>query len=118
LGSARAVPAPGASRPRPQTKNEPIGTQVIEGLLCDGTRNTITYPIGMFGNDREIVATGETWVSQELRAPVLTKRSDPRSGESVTKLTEINRAEPDPALFLPPPDYTIEDQQPPVQKKQ
>ena len=117
VDSAPPAPQAGALRPRPQTKNEPIGTQVIEGLLCDGTRNTITYPVGMFGNDREIVATGETWTSQELRIPVLTRRSDPRSGESVTKLTEINRTEPDPALFLPPPDYKIEDQPAPAPSK-
>ena len=109
-GSAPSAPPPVASRPRPQTKNDPIGTQVIEGLLCDGTRNTITYPVGMFGNDRDIVATGETWISQELHIPVLIKRSDPRSGENVTKLTDINRSEPDPAFFAPPPDYTIQDQ--------
>lgn len=113
-----SAPSPVASRPRPQTKNDPIGTQVIEGLLCDGTRNAITYPVGMFGNDRDIVATGETWTSQELRIPVLIKRSDPRSGENVTKLTEINRSEPDPAFFTPPPDYTIQDQPAPAPPRQ
>jgi hypothetical protein len=72
----------------------------------------------MFGNDRDIVATGETWTSQELRIPILIKSSDPRSGENVTKLTEINRSEPYPALFTPPPDYTIQDQPAPVPPKQ
>jgi hypothetical protein len=33
--------------------------------------------------------------------------SDARSGDSTTRLTNISRAEPDPALFQVPPDYYI-----------
>jgi hypothetical protein len=40
---------------------------------------------------------------------VLTRTSDPRRGESTTKLTNISRAEPDPSLFQPPAGYEIVD---------
>lgn len=40
---------------------------------------------------------------------ILTKRSDPRTGETVTKLTNISRAEPAHALFEPPADYKVSD---------
>ncbi len=30
---------------------------------------------------------------------------------NITRLTEISRAEPDPAVFGPPPDYKIVDQE-------
>ena len=35
---------------------------------------------------------------------------DPRSGETTTKLENVSRTQPDPALFLPPPDYKIVDE--------
>jgi hypothetical protein len=38
---------------------------------------------------------------------VLTKHSDPRSGETTYRLLNIVRAEPDRSLFTVPPDYTI-----------
>jgi hypothetical protein len=110
-GGTTITPAP---RPvtvrRPQSKSESIGTQVMEGLLCDGHRTITTYPAGVSGNDRDIVTTMESWVSQELHIVVVNSTSDPRSGDSVTKLTNISRSEQDPALFVIPGDYTIRDQ--------
>jgi hypothetical protein len=40
---------------------------------------------------------------------ILSKRSDPRFGESTYQVTNIVRSEPDAALFQIPPDYTIID---------
>jgi hypothetical protein len=65
--------------------------------------------VGSVGNDREIVATNETWFSKQLGVAVLRKNSDPRSGDTTMKLTDISLVEPDPALFMPPVDYTIKD---------
>jgi len=48
---------------------------------------------------------GESWYSQELHEVVLRKRSDPRSGESVYRLTDIRRGEPDASLFQVPGGY-------------
>jgi hypothetical protein len=41
---------------------------------------------------------------------VLTRHSDPRSGESTYRLTGIVRAEPDRSLFEVPSDYTVREQ--------
>jgi hypothetical protein len=35
------------------------------------------------------------------------KQVNPNGGEDVTRLTRISAAEPDPALFQPPWEYTI-----------
>jgi len=67
--------------------------------------------VGSQGNDRPIVAVNENWYSDELQTQILSKRSDPRYGESVDRLTNIDRSEPDPSLFLPPADYTITEPQ-------
>ena len=49
----------------------------------------------------------ERWFSDELAMAVRITRSDPRSGETVYRLTNIVRAEPPPDLFTVPPDYKI-----------
>lgn len=94
----------------PQVSHESLGAQTIEGVLAEGTRTTMTFPVGAVGNDRPITTVEETWTSPELKVIVLSKNSDPRSGESTTRLTNISRAEPDAALFQVPPDYQVLDQ--------
>jgi hypothetical protein len=106
------TPAPVAitaerTRPYPETSRESLGTQVIEGVLTEGTRFTTTYPVGSIGNDQPVTTVQETWTSPDLQAIVLSKTSDPRNGQSTTKLTNIVIAEPDPALFQVPAEYSI-----------
>jgi hypothetical protein len=45
---------------------------------------------------------------------VYRKSSDPRFGDFVTRLTNIQLGAPDPTLFEPPADYTIIDDKEPV----
>jgi hypothetical protein len=40
---------------------------------------------------------------------VFTRHSDPRTGESIYRLQNIVRAEPDRSLFMVPPDYEIKE---------
>jgi hypothetical protein len=42
----------------------------------------------------------------------MTKHSDPRFGETVYRLTNISRTEPDASLFQVPADYKIKDAPP------
>jgi len=83
-------------------KHESLGVQTIEGVSAEGTRDTRTIPAGAIGNEKPIVITSETWTSPDLQTVVLSKRNDPRFGETVYKLTGITRSEPDPSLFQPP----------------
>ena len=97
-----------------EAKREQLGTQLIEGVEAEGTRITHTIPAGSVGNERPIEVSTERWFSQELKMEVLVKTIDPRSGESIQRLTNINRSEPDPSLFEIPSDYTVREIQPPV----
>jgi hypothetical protein len=90
-----------------ESKQEDLGTQVIEGVACTGSRETRTIPAGAIGNERPIDIVSEIWTSPELKMVVLSKHSDPRFGENVYRLTDLNRAEPDPALFQLPSNYKI-----------
>lgn len=97
---------------------ESLGQQMIEGVLCEGRRTTSTIPAGAAGNDLPITIVNEQWYSLELQVFVLTKQSDPRSGETIYRLVNINRSEPDRALFEVPADYSIiEKSGPPAKKK-
>jgi hypothetical protein len=91
----------------PQAQTESLGTQTIEGLAAEGTRTTITIPAGQFGNDRPIVIVAERWYSPVLQTVVMSKHTDPRMGETVFRLTNINRTEPAASLFTVPADYTV-----------
>lgn len=86
-------------------KHESLGTQVIEGVNCDGIRETKVIPAGAIGNERPLEITSESWTSQDLHVLVLRKRNDPRLGETVYKLTNIKLGEPDASLFQLPSGY-------------
>jgi hypothetical protein len=100
-------PSPPPRELMPHSQSEDLGTQMIEGVWAKGTRTTTTIPANSVGNDRPIVSVVENWLSEELGLNVSMKRSDPRYGDVTERVTNIDRSEPDPALFRPPADYTI-----------
>jgi hypothetical protein len=88
---------------------ESLGTRQIEGVSAEGTRSTTTIPAGQVGNLNPIHLVTERWFSKQLQMAVLITRRDPRSGETVYRLTSIVRAEPPPDLFSVPSDYRVVD---------
>ena len=86
-----------------------LGIKDIEGVRAEGTRTEHTIAAGEIGNDRPITIVSEQWYSPDLKLVVLSRRSDPRSGETVYRLTNIRRSEPSAQLFSVPSDYTIDD---------
>lgn len=86
---------------------EQLGTQVIEGVVAEGVRSTMTIPAGTIGNERPINVVSERWTSPDLKVIVQSRQSDPRFGETTYRLTNIVRAEPPAALFEVPPDFTV-----------
>lgn len=97
----------------PKPKKEKLESQMIEGVLAEGTRITVTIPAGEFDNEQAMEITHEQWYSPELQMVVLMKHSDPRFGVTEFHLTNISRGEPDHALFEPPTGYkTISPREP------
>src|SRR5277367_996323 len=84
-----------------------LGTQTIGGVTAEGTRYTRTIPAGQIGNAKPIVIVTERWYSADLQMVVMTKRSDPRSGDTGFQMTIIARTEPAASLFQVPTDYTL-----------
>jgi hypothetical protein len=86
-----------------------LGTQPIPiaGVSAQGTQVTHTIPVGQIGNDKAITIVSEHWYSNDLQMVVMSKRSDPRFGDTTYTLTNIQRQEPAASLFAVPSDYTV-----------
>jgi hypothetical protein len=88
-------------------QTESLGKEVIEGFVAEGVRTTILIPPGKIGNDKPLEIVHERWYSPELQMILLSKHSDPRWGETVYKLRNIDRGAPDPSLFSLPDPSTL-----------
>jgi hypothetical protein len=88
-------------------KGEPLGKKSIEGVIAEGTRNVQTIETGAIGNDRPIQIVNEHWYSEELGMMILSKRTDPRTGDESFRVTNIRHGDPASYLFQPPPDARV-----------
>ena len=86
---------------------ESLGKRTIEGVNAEGNRTVNTIKAGSIGNDRDIQVTGESWYSPELQTMVMSKHTDPRTGEESFRLVNVNRNEPASYLFQLPAGYTM-----------
>ena len=93
----------------PKPVREKLGSQVVEGVMAEGTRTTLTIPAGEFDNEQPMVISHEEWYAPELQMIVLMKHNDPRFGDTTFKLTNILRGEPAADLFQPPAGYQVVD---------
>ncbi len=83
-----------------------IGERNIEGLKVTGSRLEFTIDAGKVGNEQPITVRTDQWFSPDLGVVVSSTHRDPMIGESSYRLEQINRVEPDEALFVVPADYT------------
>lgn len=102
---------------KPEAKTETLGKQMIEGVEAEGTRSTITIPVGKIGNDQPLEIISERWYAPALQEVILSKHSDPRYGVNTYRLKNINRTEPTASLFQLPADYTQREDQGPKFKR-
>ena len=109
LEAKAAAPVAPKQEERAQVSRDSLGTETMDGVLVKGTRTRTIYPVGSLGNDRPLTVVRESWISPELAIVVMTKVSDPRTGEFTSRLTNISHSEPDPSLFQVPADYQVID---------
>jgi hypothetical protein len=80
---------------------EALGERDIEGVAATGLM--MRRQVGPEGESVEV--TDESWYSKEWKISLYRKHSDPRIGETVSELSELDRREPDRALFAGPVGY-------------
>lgn len=88
-------------------QTESLSAQTIAGVEATGTRTTQLIPAGTVDNDRDFTVVSEIWTSADLKTTVRQLSSDPRTGTVTTELSNIDRSEPDPALFKPPANVKV-----------
>ena len=91
----------------PERRVESLGTQNFESVQAEVTRVTTTIPAGYEGNDRPFEIVSEKWYSPDLQLVVMARRSDPRSGDMVYRLTNLTRAEPARSSFDVPEGFKV-----------
>jgi hypothetical protein len=101
-----SIPLIGSSQASPYVKEEDLGTRRMEGVDVHGTRDTQTIPAEANGG-KEITVVDEYWYSEDLRLNMLAIHKDPRTGEQTTTVTQVDRSEPDPAIFEIPSGYKV-----------
>jgi hypothetical protein len=93
----------------PEVRTKKLATKEIEGVRVEGKETTVTVRAGAMGNRLPIQLVSERWYSPELKVVVMTRRIDPRFGETRFRLTHIVRGEPPAHLFEVPSGFRIED---------
>jgi hypothetical protein len=90
-----------------KAEGESLGKQMMEGVNAEGTRHVSTIEVGAIGNDRPIQISTESWYSPDLQMVIMSKHSDPRTGDESFRVTNISRGEPAADLFQLPVGYQI-----------
>jgi hypothetical protein len=105
---AYSVPVPTHGQDLGKTTTESLGGRLINGVSADGTRITLVTPF-YGGRGPDIVSVEEKWVLPDLKVTVLAKdtTSTNPGEETITEIRELDRSEPDAALFEIPTDYKV-----------
>lgn len=115
---ARRLPPSGrageSTAPPVHLTRERLESDFFEGILVEKTRAVFTVAAGEFDNEQPLLITQEQWYSPELQVVVFLSHNDPRFGETIFRLTNIVRGEPESSLFAPPSDYGIVERGVPV----
>ena len=94
----------------PEITREDLGTRTIAGMEATGSRTTQIIPAGAEGNDMPIKFVDETWVDKQNRVTLMTVTDDPRTGRHTWEVESVTVGPPDPALFTPPANYKVWEQ--------
>jgi hypothetical protein len=102
------IPTHGLSLNAVKITMESLPGKTIHGIYVEGMRTTQVIPPDN-GYGREVVDVEETWVSPDLKIVVFSKdtSTDPSSDQTITEIRQLNRSEPNAALFEIPADYKI-----------
>ena len=86
-----------------------LGDSTMSGVTVHGLRRTRPVTPGLSTTAKPIVITDEYWYSQDLHLIMLEKHDDPRTGEQIVTVLNVQRAEPPVQLFAPPNGYRVVD---------
>ena len=86
-----------------------LGESMMSGVSVHGLRRTRTLSAQEAGALKPIAIVDEYWYSEDMHLVMLEKHNDPRTGEQIVAITNVNRAEPDARVFQVPEGYRVVD---------
>lgn len=105
----------GGAVPKKSAASEELGTREMEGLTVSGIKSILTAnrPAEGDGQSNTVITTTIVqWEARDMGIVVVNDKDDAQLGHFTTKLMNIVRTEPDPALFQIPSGYTVTDRRP------
>ena len=106
------VAARAARQTDPAVKEEDLGMQTIGTLVMHGTRKSRTITGLLSSTGAPLVVTDEYWFSPDLSMYMVIKHNDPRTGEQIVGISEVDRKEPPASMFTVPAGYKVVDETP------
>lgn len=97
------------------TETETLPPRTIAGVYAEGRRSVHIIPAGMIGNDHELRSTSEVWTSPDLHLDLDRTIDGSQEGKIATVVITLERAQPDPVLFVVPSDYKVTNHPTPFQ---
>jgi hypothetical protein len=97
------IPPPGRG-----WSEERLPPRVIAGFPAEGLRFTRTIPSAATGTGAPVTVVEDDWISTQLGVVLEQTLRDPRTGTSTRTVTQLEQVEPDPALFVVPADYSVQ----------
>ena len=95
--------------PVPGAVDTDLGESSMSGVSVHGLRRTFTIQAPDGGTVKPIVVNDEYWYSEDLHLVMLQKHDDPRTGEQIVAITDVQRREPDEKRFALPEGYRVAD---------
>ena len=96
----------------PLLKEEELGEQALGPVMLRGIRRSRTVPAALSGTGKDVVIVDEYWYSPDLSIYMIIKHNDPRTGEQIVAVSDVERGEPDGAQFVVPASYKRVDETP------
>ena len=93
--------------PESTTRNRKLSNEKYGGLAIHVERSVDTIAAGSIGNSKAIESVYERYYSPDLKMAVYVRRNDPRNGESLYRMMDIKRTDPDANVFKVPSGYTV-----------
>ena len=92
----------------PVIPSEDLGLSTMEGLEVHGSGSSWDLPADADSKRSAIHIRNESWFSNELRVVMLQKHSNSRGESQLYRVTDLNRMEPDPAIFQMPANFQVD----------
>lgn len=96
----------------PLLKEEELGQQALGPVTLRGIRRSRTVPAAISGTGKDVLVVDEYWYSPDLSIYMIIKHNDPRTGEQIVAVSDVERGEPNGTQFTVPANYKRVDETP------